>query len=120
MQIQQAVETCVTRKYADFEGRAERSEFWWFMLFCVVINALLGFAAEWAAGIFFLVMLVPCLAAGTRRLRDTGRSPWWWLLMVPPVTVVGWLVLLIFFVQRGDTSAGPAAPAQPGAPATPS
>jgi len=119
MQIQEAVETCVTRKYADFEGRATRSEFWWFMLFCVIINVLLGVAAEWAAGIFFVAMLVPSLAAGTRRLRDTGRSPWWWLLMVPPVLVVGWLVLLVFFVQRGSEPATAAAPARPDAPATP-
>ncbi len=119
MQIQEAVETCVTKKYADFEGRATRSEFWWFMLFCVIINVLLGIAAEWAAGIFFVVMLVPSLAVGTRRLRDTGRSPWWWLVMVPPAIVVGWLVLLIFFIQRGKTPATPAAPVQPDASATP-
>jgi len=119
MQIQEAVETCVTRKYADFEGRATRSEFWWFMLFCVIINALLAVAAEWAASAFFLAMLVPSVAVGTRRLRDTGRSPWWWLMMAPPMVVVGWLVLLVFFAQRGTTPATPATPAQPGAPATP-
>jgi len=120
MQIQEAVETCVTRKYADFDGRATRSEFWWFMLFCVIINTLLDVAAEWAAGIFFVVMLVPSLAVGTRRLRDTGRSPWWWLLMAPPMIVVGWLVLLVFFMQRGTTPSTPASPGHPASPATPS
>jgi uncharacterized membrane protein YhaH (DUF805 family) len=107
MQIQEAVETCLTRKYADFSGCATRSEFWWFMLFCVVINALLAFAAEWAAGAFFLAMLVPSVAAGTRRLRDTGRSPRWWFLMIPPVIVVGWVVLVVFFSQLGKTETTP-------------
>ena len=108
MQIQEAVETCVAKRYADFEGCATRSEFWWFMLFCVLINALLGFAAEWAAGAFFLAMLVPTVAAGTRRLRDTRRSPWWWALMAVPV--VGWIALIVFFSQLGQTSPTPATP----------
>ena len=116
MQIQEAVETCVAKKYADFEGVATRSEYWWFMLFCTIINGLLGVAAEWAAGVFFVAMLVPGLAAGTRRLRDTGRSPWWWLLIALPV--VGWIVLLVFFVQRGGAPTTPLT-AQPGSPATP-
>lgn len=107
MQIQEAVETCVAKKYADFSGCATRSEFWWFMLFCVIINALLAFAAEWAAGVFFLAMLVPCVAVGTRRLRDTGRSPRWWFLMIPPVIVVGWIVLVVFFSQLGKTEPTP-------------
>ena len=90
MQIQEAVETCVTRKYADFTSCATRSEFWWFVLFICIINAMLGVAAEWAAGIFGLAMLVPFFAAGTRRLRDTDRSAWWWafLPLVIPLIVV--------------------------------
>ena len=105
MQIQEAVETCVTRKYADFEGCATRSEYWWFVLFIVVINSMLGFAAEWAAGVFGLVMLVPWFAAGTRRLRDTDRSPWMWALLLVPV--VGWIVLAVFFSKRGKTPPTP-------------
>ena len=105
MQIQEAVETCVTRKYADFQGCAMRSEFWWFALFCAVINALLGFAAPWAAGLFGLAMLVPYLAVGTRRLRDTGRSPWMWALLVVPL--VGWIALIVFFAQLGTTEPTP-------------
>ena len=106
MQIQEAVETCVAKKYVDFDGLATRSEFWWFMFFCAVINALLGVAAEWAAGLFFVAMLLPGLAAGTRRLRDTGHNPWWWLMLLLPV--VGWIVLLVFFVKRGTTIPTPA------------
>lgn len=117
MQIQEAVETCVAKQYADFAGRATRSEFWWFMLFCTIINVLLGVAAEWAAGIFFLVMLVPGLAVTTRRLRDTNRSPMWWLLLLIPVA--GWIALLVFFMQRGVTPTTPATPSHSGSSATP-
>ena len=117
MQIQEAVETCVAKQYADFAGRATRSEFWWFMLFCTIINTLLGVAAEWAAGIFFVVMLVPSLAVSTRRLRDTNRSPMWWLLLLLPV--VGWIALLVFFMQRGVTPTTPATPTPPSSPAAP-
>ena len=105
MQIQESVEICVTQKYADFNGRATRSEYWWFVLFLVVINALLGIAAEALAGAFGLAMLVPYFAVGTRRLRDTGRSPWWWLLLLLPV--IGWITLAVFFAQRGVTPTTP-------------
>ncbi len=105
MQIQEAVETCVTKKYADFTSCATRSEYWWFVLFVCVINAMLSFAAEWAAGVFGLAMLVPLLAAGTRRLRDTDRSPWWWALVVVPVA--GWIALIVFFAQLGKTQPTP-------------
>jgi len=105
MQIQEAVETCVTQKYADFQGCAMRSEFWWFSLFVVVIETLVAIAYEPLAGVFCLVMLVPTLAAGTRRLRDTDRSPWWWAILLVPV--VGWIVLVVFWAQLGKTPPTP-------------
>ena len=105
MQIQEAVETCVTQKYADFNSCATRSEFWWFVLFICVINAMLVIAADWAAGIFGLAMLVPYFAVGTRRLRDTDRSAWWWALLVVPL--VGWIALIVFFAQLGKTPPTP-------------
>ena len=105
MQIQEAVETCVTRKYAEFSGCAMRSEFWWFALFVTVIETLVGIAYEPLAGVFWLAMLVPYLAVGTRRLRDTDRSPWWWLMLAVPV--VGWIVLVVFWAQLGKTPPTP-------------
>ena len=101
MQIQEAVETCVTQKYADFSSPATRSEFWWFVLFICIINAMLSFAAEWAAGVFGLAMLVPFVAAGTRRLRDTNRSPWWWLLLPTLIPLV------VFWTRLGKTPPTP-------------
>ena len=105
MQIQEAVETCVTKKYADFASCATRSEYWWFVLFVIVINAILGFAAPWGAGVFALAMLVPYVAVGTRRLRDTDRSPWWWAMLALPL--VGWIVLAVFFSRLGKTTPTP-------------
>ena len=105
MQIQEAVETCVTKKYADFEGHATRSEFWWFVLFIWVIETLVGIAYRPLAGLFSLAMLVPYFAVGTRRLRDTDRSPWLWLLLLLPV--VGWIVLIVFWAQLGKTTPTP-------------
>jgi uncharacterized membrane protein YhaH (DUF805 family) len=68
-----------------------------------------GFAYRPLAGLFWLAMLVPYFAVGTRRLRDTDRSPWCWALVLVPV--VGWIVLIVFFAQPGRTPATPATPA---------
>jgi uncharacterized membrane protein YhaH (DUF805 family) len=105
MQIQEAVEICVTKKYADFSGRATRSEYWWFVLFVIVIETLVGIAYRPLGGVFWLTMLVPQIAVGTRRLRDTGRSPWWWAIGLVPF--VGWIVLIVFFAQEGTTPTTP-------------
>lgn len=105
MQIQESVEICVTKKYADFEGEATRSEYWWFVLFIYVIEALLGVVMKPLAAVFFLAMLVPHLAVAVRRLHDTGRSGWW--LLVGLVPFVGWIVLIVFFAQPGRTPTTP-------------
>ncbi|WP_216937838.1 DUF805 domain-containing protein [Acinetobacter sp. BY484] len=87
---------CLTN-YANFSGRARRKEFWFFMLFCVilgiiaeVIDTVLG-TKSLVNGLLNLVLLVPSLAVGARRLHDVGRSGWWQLLML---TVIGVLVLI--------------------------
>ena len=78
--------------YANFNGRASRSEYWWFVLFnfilgCIpVVNLIAG-----------LALLIPSLALGARRLHDTGRSGWWLLLGLIPF---GALVLIVFFCQE--------------------
>ena len=105
MKIQESVETCITKQYADFIGTATRSEFWWFILFLIVVQALLGVASHTIAAIFALATLVPYFAVGTRRLRDTGRSPWWWLVGLIPL--VGAIVLIVFWAQPGETPTTP-------------
>lgn len=106
------------KRYADFSGRATRSEFWYFTLFYVIIaivlqlldakvlNPMLGMTAEQAMHggilqiVFALALIIPSIAVGVRRLHDIGKSGWWMLLALIPV--IGILVLIFFFVQRAN------------------
>jgi uncharacterized membrane protein YhaH (DUF805 family) len=117
MSFQDAVRTCL-QKYADFSGRARRSELWFFVLFNVLVNivasiidSVLGTRNSYGSGLIAtlasLALLLPNLAVGARRLHDTGRSAWW--LLIGLVPFVGWIVLIIFYVQdsQGDNQYGP-------------
>ncbi len=90
------------RKYADFNGRASRMEFWIFLLFVTALtvgaHAIDGQRSESAAialdmGILelsvTLLFLLPSITVGVRRLHDTGRSGWWIMLIYLP-----WLATL--------------------------
>ena len=98
------------KKYADFSGRARRSEYWFFMLFVAVLNGvmygldfiILG-ATETGYGIlsslFSLAIFVPTIAVSVRRMHDTGRAGWWYLLAFIPL---GGLIVLFFFIQDSE------------------
>jgi uncharacterized membrane protein YhaH (DUF805 family) len=97
--------TKALQNYAQFEGRAVRSEYWWFALFNVLclaaatlIDTLLGDATI-VEILVSLGLLVPGLAVGARRLHDIDRSAWW--LLVGLVPVVGGIVLIVWFATRG-------------------
>ena len=93
-------------KYADFSGRATRSEYWLFIIINSVILAVLAGLA-YAIGlwffavfaVFYLAVLLPSLAVLVRRLHDTGRSGWWILISFVPF---GGIVLLIFTLMGSD------------------
>lgn len=108
------------KKYATFSGRAQRAEYWYFMLFYIlilmglfIIDLMIGASNEdTGAGLlstlFTLGMVIPSIAVGVRRLHDTGRSGWWLLLAFIPL--IGSIVLLVFTVQDGspnDNAFGP-------------
>ncbi|NDW23134.1 DUF805 domain-containing protein [Alteromonas hispanica] len=104
--------TKALKHYADFTGRARRTEYWMFFLFyiifyvvCATISYALGFEALTA--IFSLALLIPSLSVGARRLHDTGRTGWWQLLNLIPI--IGTIVLIIFFAQDSseDNKYGP-------------
>lgn len=87
MDFMDAVKTCL-RKYFTFRGRAQRSEYWWFYLFTIIVAvfsaiidaSIVGWqnSDEGPVGtITSLVLLIPSLSAAWRRLHDTGRSGWW-------------------------------------------
>jgi len=113
-------------RYAQFSGRASRSEFWYFMLFyflidivlvfidLLVVDPMFGITPDQAGQgglleiIFALAMLIPSIALAVRRLHDIGKSGWWYLIGFIPL--VGALVLLYFFVldsQPGSNRYGP-------------
>jgi uncharacterized membrane protein YhaH (DUF805 family) len=86
-------------QFANFQGRASRSEFWWFALFNFVVALFLG----WIPIIGFIIviaLLIPSVAVGVRRLHDTDRVGWWYLLCFVPL--IGAIVLIIFFVQKSQ------------------
>ena len=80
----EAIRICLA-KYAEFTGRASRAEFWWFALFVVLVTSALVYINEALASIFLILILLPLLAVGARRLRDSGQSPWWLLFLPVPV-----------------------------------
>ncbi len=96
-----AVGVCF-KKYADFNGCASRSEFWWWFLFTVVVSLVCRSVGYSLYGAFWLATLLPSIAVGVRRLHDTNRSGWWLLLYLLPV--IGWIILIVFWVEPGQPS----------------
>lgn len=116
-EIQKAVRTCLT-KYAHFNGRAARPEFWWFMLAQFVVIVILDMVSRPLGGVFSLAMLVPSLAVGSRRLHDIGKTGWLQLLALIPI--VGWAILIYWDAQPGDPASnvyGPPPETAPNIPA---
>lgn len=98
--------------YANFDGRASRSEYWWFILAIIVLGLVLDAVEGLATGksmfssdffvlsaIFSLATLIPSISVATRRLHDIGRSGWWQLI---GLTIIGLIPLIYWLVRRGD------------------
>jgi uncharacterized membrane protein YhaH (DUF805 family) len=92
-----SIKTCFT-KYADFTGRASRSEYWWFVLFIVLASIILSMVTPLLSGLFSLATLLPSIAAAARRLHDTDKSGWWQLIGLIPL--LGWIVIIVLLVQE--------------------
>ncbi|OAN76557.1 hypothetical protein A8B78_03515 [Jannaschia sp. EhC01] len=94
----------VFANYANFSGRARRSEFWWFYLFTIICNVV-ATTIDGAIGmpivsiVVMLGLLIPGLAVAIRRMHDTGRSGWWIFIILIPL--VGIILYIYWFVQRG-------------------
>lgn len=98
MTFQESIKVCFA-KYADFSGRASQSEYWWFVLFILLVSAAASLISPMLSGLFTLATLLPSIAAATRRLHDTQRTGWWQLIVLVPL--VGLIVLLVFLAQAG-------------------
>lgn len=109
----------VLKKYAVFNGRARRKEYWFFVLFNIIISIVLtiidgvtgSFSPEAGvgllSGIYALAVLIPSIAVTVRRLHDTGRNGWW--LLIGFIPLIGIVVLLIFMAEEskpGDNQFG--------------
>ena len=88
MNFWQAIGTCF-RKYADFSGRAQRSEFWWWILFSVLAILIITFTSfGFLTLIFSLVAFLPSIAVTARRLHDIDKSGWWQIMYLVPLVLV--------------------------------
>ena len=87
----------VLKKYAVFDGRARREEFWMFTLVNLIVAIVLQLISPFLGMIYSFAVLLPGLAVGARRLHDTGRSGWW--LLIGLIPLIGIIVLIVFFVQ---------------------
>ena len=106
MTFGKAIAACLA-KYATFDGRARRSEFWYFFLFFIVVSwVALGagmalFDKETGPVLYYIVyfgLTLPGLAALVRRLHDTNRSGWWYWITL---TVIGAIPLIIWLCMKG-------------------
>ncbi|MGB5103303.1 MAG: DUF805 domain-containing protein [Steroidobacteraceae bacterium] len=99
------------KKYATFEGRARRKEYWFFALFNAIAVMFLAFIDGMAgtfseevglgllSGLYLFATVLPVIAVTVRRLHDTDRSGWWFLIGFIPV--IGFIVVLVFTLLDG-------------------
>jgi len=101
----EAIKVCF-QKYATFKGRASRSEYWWFFLFCIILGfiggaleGIMGNDGAVLSGIASLATFLPSLSVTVRRLHDTDRSGWWlggfYLAMIPVGVIAGLIAAAI-------------------------
>lgn len=104
MTFPDAVKTCLA-KYVVFNGRASRSEYWFFYL-ALVLASVVASILDKALGIgiistvLSLAVILPNIAVGVRRLHDTNRSGWWLLIAF---TIIGIIFLIVWFATKGTT-----------------
>jgi len=102
-------------QYANFNGRARRSEYWWFNLFNLIINivtdvidsslgmGMIAYGVGYVGFIAFLALLLPSICVSVRRLHDLGKSGWWLLIaIIPIVNFIGIFVILVFTLMEGE------------------
>ena len=111
MKFWQSISVCFS-KYANFDDRASRSEYWWFYLFCLLLQFGLGILGviAWGgsegfdilSGIAGLIIVIPHIAVAARRLHDTGKSGW---RMLWVITVIGIIPVIIWCCTEGTKEA---------------
>lgn len=108
MTFVESVKFCLTKGYAKFQGRASRSEYWWFVLFylCIYLVFLFFeklFALEFAIILMFirglasLVLFLPSLCVSVRRLHDLNLSGWWLCFIYIPLIII--FIMMMMFIS---------------------
>lgn len=117
MDFKQAVISCFSNNYFGFLGRAPRSEYWFFLLFNILVFAAIAVVGRLLGGVILMTILLaigviavflPSVAVAVRRLHDTNASGWWYLLAFVPY--IGSFILLVWFCfpgTKGDNRFGP-------------
>ncbi|WP_127018666.1 DUF805 domain-containing protein [Flagellimonas beolgyonensis] len=96
----------VLQNYANFNGRARRSEYWYFFLFNTLISLVLGFIdglldTTIIGSLYSLAVLIPTIAVGVRRMHDVGKSGWF--LLIPIYNII----LAVTDGEKGENAYGP-------------
>lgn len=112
MDFKQSVITCL-KKYVDFNGRAGRPEYWWFVLAMVIASLVVSLVlGDIVALLLHLALLLPSISAGVRRMHDMGKSGWF--LLVSLIPLVGWIIVIYWLAQPtvgpNEYGEGPALP----------
>lgn len=93
------------KNYVNFEGRANRKEFWYAFLFSFIISFILGWFGKTGtilSCIWSLAILLPTLGVGARRLHDINKSGW--LLLLALIPLIGEIILIIWWAKEGDNA----------------
>ena len=93
---------CTTAAYAQFTGRASRSEYWRFYLFTVLATAAADTFGGTVGNLASLAFFLPGLALMVRRLHDVGRSGWWFLIVF---TIIGIPIFFYWLIKESDAGA---------------
>ena len=94
----------IKEKYATFDGRASRSEYWWFTLGNVLLSLVIEFVfgifdmGETAISIYSIFIFIPSIAVSVRRLHDIGKSGWYYLVFAVSLFLMTWVSFLMMLL----------------------
>ena len=100
------VKSVILKNYCNFEGRANRPEYWWFFLFNFIVSIIFSILTKY--GIFFtvlscvysLALLLPGLGVCVRRLHDINKSGW--AIFISLIPIIGVIILIVWLAKEGD------------------
>ena len=107
MSFGDSITNCLTNNYVGFSGRASRSEYWFWVLFTILVSLVAGimdgliFGTGTISSISSILFFLPGLAVLVRRLHDVGRSGWWFL---STILILPFFLILYWLISEGDSN----------------